>query len=85
MSNAKLGRKLFDEDAEISVFRASANENDRHVNVYPRKSQPGFVYCVWGPGVGEIGTDAILDGGVIKSLVLADAASEAVDALFNNV
>ena len=79
-------RRLFDEDSQLSVFRGSCDAHKRWVNVYPRKTADGFVYCIWGPGVAAIGTLAIVGGGIVTgSKPLVDAAQEAVAAMFEHI
>ena len=85
---AKRARHLFVTDCEISVFRAEILCDDPldnpaycAVNLYPRKSRRGFVYCVWRHGVAESGLDAIVDGGVTRAKSFEKAALEAIAAL----
>jgi len=88
--NAKHARYLFDTDSKPSVFRAELctfpfnNPAYRAVNLYPRKSRQGFVYCIWKHGVAESGLDAIVDGGVARAKSFDRAALEATAALMRH-
>ena len=91
--NAKRAQHLFDTDTRRSVFSAwfcdfrRFDDDDpafRAVNLYPRKSRRGFIYCIWKPGVSEIGLDAIVDGGITRSKSFDRAVLEATAALLRH-
>lgn len=90
-SNANRARRLFETDSKQAVFRAEFggvvfyDPAYRAVNLYPRKSRSGFVYCVWKHGVSEIGFDAIIDGGVCRARSFEGAALEATKALLRHI
>lgn len=54
-------RRLFSDDCKNGVFRAEVGGIDdpwrRSVNVYPRKSGPGFNYLIWTFGVAVSAAD----------------------------
>lgn len=78
-------RRLFDTDAKTAIFSAEVGKaltpERLRVCVYPRKSRPGFLYCIWGPGICEIGMKAIVAGGTVQGGLVERAALCAVKAL----
>lgn len=84
--NIDRARHLFENDAHPAVFSADHGKfncpNRRSVNVYPRKSRKGFVFCVWRPGISEDGLSAMIGGGVLRAKSVAGAATEAVRRMF---
>ena len=78
---------LFDTDAKKSVFSASIGSftDNTTVNLYPRKSQPGWVWVVWGAGIAEIGSGAIIAEGILIDGPIDMAAIEAVRNAFKHV
>jgi len=62
--SATHARELFATDTEKAVFRASLDEG-LAMCLYPRKSEPGYVYCIWQGSVLDLGLDAIVEGGLI--------------------
>ena len=79
-------RRLFDTDAESSFFSAEIGKVGERLTVclYPRKKNPGFLYCIWKPGVSTIGTQAIIAGGTIKTESVQRAAVRATKALLSS-
>lgn len=89
-SNAKRARRWYETDSKIAVFRAEFGRNHIDpdfcaVNLYPRKSRRGFIYCIWKHGVSEIGLSAIVDGGICRAKSFEGAAPEATKALLEHV
>lgn len=82
----EMARRLFDADAESSIFSAEIGKigDRRTVCLYPRKKNPGFLYCIWKPGVAMIGTQAIIAGGTIKTESIQRAAVRATKALLSS-
>ena len=83
-------RRLFDNGVKPSIFSAEfgkerhgSNPNRRTVYLYPRKKNPGFLYCIWKPGIAKIGTLAIVAGGMIKTESAHRAAVKATKALLS--
>ena len=81
-----VGVTLFQKDCEVGIFRASVGEYPEplSVNVYPRKSQPGFVWLIWDhENRDKDRLHTIHSGGICRNKTEAVAIVEAITKLMD--